>query len=78
LGITEEEDAWSKYAFKVATGAGKTKIMSLAIVWSYFHSLRESDSDMAKHFAIIAPNLTVFERLKEDFADGRIFLRPGL
>lgn len=73
LGITEEEDAWSRYAFKLATGAGKTKCMSLAIVWSYFHALRESDSDMAKHFVLIAPNLTVYERLKEDFGDGRIF-----
>ena len=67
LGITEEEDFWSRYAFKVATGAGKTKIMSLAIVWSYFHALRESDSPMAKHFVVIAPNLTVYERLREDF-----------
>jgi len=67
LGIDPAEDQWAKYAFKVATGAGKTKIMSLAIVWSYFHSLREPDSDMARHFVIVAPNLTVFERLKEDF-----------
>jgi len=67
LGVTEEEDAWSRYAFKMATGSGKTKVMSLAIVWSYFHALRESDSQMARHFVIIAPNLTVFERLKEDF-----------
>lgn len=67
LGITDEEDAWSRYAFKMATGSGKTKVMSLAIVWSYFHALRESESPMAKHFVVIAPNLTVFERLKEDF-----------
>jgi type III restriction enzyme len=67
LGITEDEDAWSCYAFKLATGAGKTKVMSLAIVWSYFHALRESDSDLARHFVVIAPNLTVYERLKEDF-----------
>jgi type III restriction enzyme len=67
LGVTEEEDAWSRYAFKMATGSGKTKVMSLAIVWSYFHALRESDSPMARHFVVIAPNLTVFERLKEDF-----------
>ncbi len=73
LGITEEEDAWSRYAFKLATGAGKTKVMSLAIVWSYFHALRESDSPMAKHFVVIAPNITVFERLKEDFDNGKIF-----
>lgn len=78
LGINPDEDRWPRYAFKVATGAGKTKIMSLAVVWSYFHSLRESDSLMARHFLIIAPNLTVFERLKEDFGDGRIFDRDPL
>ena len=73
LGITEPEDSWSRYAFKLATGAGKTKVMSLAIVWSYFHALRESDSEMARHFVVIAPNLTVYERLKDDFGNGRIF-----
>jgi len=73
LGIKEDEDAWTRYAFKLATGSGKTKVMSLAIVWSYFHALRESDSNMARHFVMIAPNLTVFERLKVDFQDGKIF-----
>lgn len=73
LGITEAEDAWSRYAFKLATGAGKTKVMSLCIVWSYFHALRESDSEMARHFVVIAPNLTVYERLKDDFGNGRVF-----
>jgi type III restriction enzyme len=67
LGVNPEYDQWAKYAFKMATGSGKTKVMSLAIVWSYFHALRESDSPMAKHFVAIAPNITVFERLKEDF-----------
>jgi len=67
LGITEEEDLWGRYAFKMATGSGKTKVMSLAMVWSYFHSLRESDSEMARHFVAVAPNLTVYERLREDF-----------
>ena len=78
LGVDPEEDLWPKYAFKVATGAGKTKIMSLAIVWSYFHALRESDSPLAKHFVVVAPNLTVFERLKDDFGDGLIFDRDPL
>ena len=34
---------------------------------------------MARHFVVIAPNLTVFERLKEDFKreGGRIFERPA-
>jgi len=78
LGIDPQEDQWSKYAFKVATGAGKTKIMSLAIVWSYFHALREPDSQLARHFVVIAPGITVFERLKEDFGDGRIFHQDPL
>lgn len=78
LGIHPEEDQWARYAFKIATGAGKTKIMSLAVVWSYFHALRESDSPLTKHFVIIAPGVTVFERLKEDFGDGRIFHRDPL
>jgi type III restriction enzyme len=67
LGITDEEDAWSRFAFKLATGAGKTKVMSLAIVWSYFHAVREPDSELARHFVVIAPGLTVYERLKDDF-----------
>ena len=82
LGVNPKEDRWAKYAFKLATGAGKTKVMSLAIVWSYFHALRESDSRMTKHFVVIAPNLTVFERLKEDFkpvrGGGDIFDRDPL
>jgi type III restriction enzyme len=71
LGIHPDEDKWARYAFKLATGAGKTKVMSLAIVWSYFHALRESDSTLARHFVVIAPNLTVFERLKDDFKPSR-------
>jgi type III restriction enzyme len=67
-GIEPESDLWARYAFKLGTGTGKTKCMALAIVWSYFHALREGGSDMARHFVVIAPNLTVFERLREDFA----------
>ncbi|MCS6919052.1 MAG: DEAD/DEAH box helicase family protein [Fimbriimonadales bacterium] len=73
LGIPHEEDRWARYCAKIATGAGKTKIMSLAIVWSYFHSLYEPDSELPRHFVLIAPNLTVYERLKDDFENGAIF-----
>ena len=77
-GIHPAEDRWAKFAIKLATGTGKTKCMSLAIVWSYFHALRESDSPLARHFVIVAPNLTVFERLKEDFGNGIIFDKDPL
>jgi len=78
LGIPPEQDRWAKYCAKIATGAGKTKIMSLAIVWSYFRSLYEPDSDLARHFVIIAPNLTVYERLKDDFENCAIFYQDPL
>ena len=67
LGVSPDDDLWAKYAFKMATGSGKTKVMSLAIVWSYFHYHRESNSSLTQKFLLLAPGLTVFERLKEDF-----------
>jgi len=76
LGVTDAEDAWANACFKMATGSGKTKAMALCIAWSYFHALFESDSPMARHFVIIAPGLTVYERLKEDFSGARIFDPP--
>jgi len=78
LGIPDDEDVWARYAFKLATGTGKTKVMTLAIAWSYFHAQRESDSPMARHFVVVAPNLTVFERLKMDFVDDDIFLKDPI
>lgn len=67
-----------RLAFKMATGSGKTMAMSLAIVWSYFHSMRENGSPAASSFLVIAPNVIVFERLKTDFGDGATFRRDPL
>jgi hypothetical protein len=39
---------------------GKTKVMSLAIVWSYFHSLRESNSPMASEIYKLVSNINTF------------------
>ncbi len=71
--ITAADDAWPRGVAKIATGGGKTKVMSLVMVWSYFHKRFEPNSEMATHFVAIAPNLIVFERLKDDFLakDGR-------
>lgn len=73
LGVSDAEDAWARAAFKMATGSGKTKAMALCIAWSYFHAVFESHSSMARHFVMIAPGLTVYERLKDDFSSGHIF-----
>jgi len=71
--VKPDEDLWARYCSKLATGAGKTKCMSLLIAWSYFHSLYEANSPLPRHFVIVAPNLIVFERLKDDFEGGSIF-----
>jgi len=66
-------DEFARLCIKMATGSGKTKVMSLAIAWQYFNAVRENDEEFAKTFLIIAPNVIVFERLKKDFESGRIF-----
>jgi len=71
-------DRFAHYVCKLATGGGKTKVMALAIVWSYFHKLYEPDSPLARNFVVIAPNLIVFERLRVDFGSGRIFVQDPL
>ncbi len=66
-------DEFARYCIKMATGSGKTKGMALAVVWQYFNAVAEGRDDFARTFLIIAPNVIVFERLKTDFAGGRIF-----
>lgn len=78
LGILPEEDQWLKTCCKIATGGGKTKVMSLAIAWSYFNAIREANPNFVKHFVVIAPNLTVYERLKDDFENIKIFMTDPL
>lgn len=66
-------DFFPRYCIKMATGSGKTKVMALALAWQYFNSVLESESEYARTCLLISPNVIVFERLKEDFAGGRIF-----
>jgi len=68
-----EVDPFARYCIKMATGSGKTKVMSLAIAWQYLNAVVELDDSYARTFLIIAPNVIVFERLRTDFAGGRIF-----
>jgi len=37
---------WTRYVRKLATGTGKTKVMSLLLAWSYYHRRYEPDSDL--------------------------------
>ena len=44
------DEDWPRYVVKMATGAGKTKVLSLLIAWSFFHKLYEPDSRAGAQF----------------------------
>ncbi len=67
------DENWTRYVVKMATGAGKTKVMGLTLVWSYFHKLYEADSTLSKDFLVIAPNIIVLNRLRKDFDGLKMF-----
>mgnify|MGYP000923355914 FL=1 len=62
-----------RFAFKMATGSGKTWVMAMATVWSYFHKKRVPKSELSTNILIVAPNVIVYQRLEKDFASNRIF-----
>ncbi len=66
-------DDFTRYCLKMATGSGKTKVLALAVTWQYFNAVLEDENLYAKTSLIIAPNVIVFERLRSDFAGGRVF-----
>lgn len=67
------DESWRRYVVKMATGAGKTKLLSLALAWSYFHKLYEPESELARNFLVIAPNIIVLDRIYKDFEGLRLF-----
>jgi len=73
-GYDPSYDQYPLYAFKMATGSGKTFVMALVIVWHFFNSLKESKADYSSKFLLIAGEKNViYDRLKRDFKDGKIF-----
>ncbi|MGD9966470.1 MAG: DEAD/DEAH box helicase family protein [Hyphomonadaceae bacterium] len=67
------DEAWPRFVLKMATGAGKTKVLSLLIAWSFFHKLYEPSSELSRNFLLIAPNIIVLDRLRTDFDGLKIF-----
>jgi type III restriction enzyme len=57
----------------MATGTGKTKVMSLVLAWSFYHKLYEPESGLARNFLVITPNIIVLDRIYKDFQGLRIF-----
>ena len=64
-----QREVWRRYRegqsglLVTPTGSGKTKVMSLALAWSYFHKLYEPESELSRNFLVIAPNIIVLDRI---------------
>ncbi|MHA1215606.1 MAG: DEAD/DEAH box helicase family protein [Candidatus Hodarchaeales archaeon] len=73
-GYDPSYDQYPLYAFKMATGSGKTFVMALATVWSYFNYKRENKDDYTSKFLVIAGEKNViYDRLYRDFKNAEIF-----
>ncbi len=66
-------ETWRRFVIKMATGSGKTKVLSLILAWSYFHKMYEAGSALARNFLIITPNIIVLDRIRADFDGLKIF-----
>lgn len=75
-GMFDED--WTRYVIKMATGSGKTKVLALVLVWSFFHKLYEEDSALAQNFLVIAPNIIVLERILADFNGFKVFFQDPM
>lgn len=57
------EREFPSLCFALATGVGKTRLMGAMIAWLYI-------TGRSRHFLVLAPNLTIYEKLKKDFSLG--------
>jgi hypothetical protein len=82
--LASQRDPWAKLGGQLATGSGKTKMMSLLVAWWYLNAVRERGGNLGagRHAILIAPGLFVRDRLFQDFfppAGGAsvFFIRSG-
>jgi len=69
------DETWRRFVVKMATGTGKTKVLSLVLAWSFYHKLYEPESELARNFLVIAPNIIVLDRIYKDFKGLEIFFK---
>ena len=78
--LTQLKDSWTivpdaerilpRVGFKMATGTGKTVVMAALILYHYFNrSEYRSDTRFADYFLIIAPGVTIKDRLSVLYVD---------
>lgn len=61
---TKHNPGLLRLALKMATGSGKTTVMAMLIAWQTLNAIRSSSSKFSKGFLIVAPGLTIRDRLQ--------------
>lgn len=64
VNVPGSGEAYTRWAVKMATGTGKTMVMALVTTWSGLNkAANRQDTRFADQILVIAPNLTVRDRL---------------
>ena len=66
IHIPGDGGAWERLCSKMATGSGKTAVMSMIVTWQVLNALTypKRNKDFSQAVLIVAPGLTVKERLQ--------------
>lgn len=66
VAIPGDGGAWERLCSKMATGSGKTTVMAMIITWQVLNALTypKRNKDFSRAIFIVAPGLTVKERLQ--------------
>ncbi|MEI6846417.1 MAG: DEAD/DEAH box helicase family protein [Chlorobiaceae bacterium] len=69
---SNKEQQLPRIAFKMATGTGKTVVMGMLMLYHYFNRQEyRNDTRFADNFLIVAPGITIRDRLGVLFVDKR-------
>lgn len=63
VSVVDFEREFPSLCFALATGVGKTRLMGAFITYLYL-------SGTSRHFFVLAPNLTIYDKLLSDFSPG--------
>lgn len=73
LDLKKDKYAHPKYCIKMATGTGKTWVLSALVIWQYLNAKHEEKASgrFSKKFLIVAPGIIVYERLLDAYLGKR-------
>ena len=79
LSIPSDGGEFRRLCSKMATGTGKTVVMAMLIAWQIINKVTyKNDPRFAKHVLVVAPGLTVKNRLEVVNPAAEIQLLPGV